>query len=74
MRLETQELRIFAAVVENNGFKRAADKLHISHLFWFEDVLVPTCHQNALTCHVSEFLLRTPIRQTTSSALVRSPP
>ncbi len=30
MRLETQELRIFAAVIENNGFKRAADRLHIS--------------------------------------------
>jgi DNA-binding transcriptional LysR family regulator len=30
MRLETQELRIFAAVIENNGFKRAAEKLHIS--------------------------------------------
>ncbi|MCZ6830588.1 MAG: LysR family transcriptional regulator, partial [Gammaproteobacteria bacterium] len=25
-----QELRVFAAVIENNGFKRAADKLHIS--------------------------------------------
>jgi DNA-binding transcriptional LysR family regulator len=30
MRLETQELRVFAAVIENNGFKRAADKLHVS--------------------------------------------
>ena len=30
MRLETQELRVFAAVIENSGFKRAAEKLHIS--------------------------------------------
>ena len=30
MRLENQELRVLAAVVENNGFKRAADKLNIS--------------------------------------------
>ncbi len=30
MRLESQELRVFAAVLENNGFRRAADKLRIS--------------------------------------------
>jgi DNA-binding transcriptional LysR family regulator len=30
MRIETQELRILAAVVENRGFNRAADKLSIS--------------------------------------------
>lgn len=30
MRIENQELRVFAAVLENNGFKRAAQKLHLS--------------------------------------------
>ena len=30
MRLEMQELRVFAAVIENNGFQRAAEKLYIS--------------------------------------------
>ena len=30
MRLETQEMRVLAAVIEMNGFKRAAEKLHIS--------------------------------------------
>jgi DNA-binding transcriptional LysR family regulator len=30
MRLENQELRVLASVVENSGFKRAADKLNIS--------------------------------------------
>ena len=30
MRIETQELRVLAAVVENRGFKRAAEKLYIS--------------------------------------------
>ena len=30
MRLENQELRVLASVVENNGFKNAADKLNIS--------------------------------------------
>ncbi len=30
MRLEAQELRVLAAVVENNGFKRAAEKLCVS--------------------------------------------
>ncbi len=30
MRLENQELRVMASVVENNGFKKAADKLNIS--------------------------------------------
>jgi DNA-binding transcriptional LysR family regulator len=30
MRLENQELRVLASVVENDGFKKAADKLNIS--------------------------------------------
>ena len=30
MRLENQELRVLASVVENNGFKKAADKLNLS--------------------------------------------
>lgn len=30
MRLEAQELKVLAAVVEHNGFKRAAEKLHVS--------------------------------------------
>ena len=30
MRLEMQELRVLAAVIESNGFKRAAEKLYIS--------------------------------------------
>jgi DNA-binding transcriptional LysR family regulator len=30
MRLEAQELRVLAAVVEHRGFKRAAEKLHVS--------------------------------------------
>lgn len=30
MRIETQELRMLAAVIENNGFKRAAASLHVT--------------------------------------------
>jgi DNA-binding transcriptional LysR family regulator len=30
MRIETQELRMLAAVIENNGFKRAAESLHVT--------------------------------------------
>lgn len=30
MRLEIQELRVLAAVIEHNGFKRAAEKLYVS--------------------------------------------
>lgn len=30
MRIETQELRVLAAVIENSGFKRAAESLHVT--------------------------------------------